>query len=94
MELNTIIATVGWTIMFSIAIFIKKATKENAEKFNAEKFLTTIGFSTVIGTVLALSGMSATEGNYNLIATQYAVVALIVQNVVHAAFRKYKKRGA
>lgn len=89
-EINTVIATIGWTIMFSLAIFFKKTTKENPEAFNVEKFFTTILFSAIIGTILAVSGMSATEGNYNLIATQYAVVALIVQNIVHTVYRKYK----
>ena len=85
-----VIATIVWAVTFSVTVYVKKLTrKDNPERFDIRKFVSTVMYAAFVGMILSITGQEITEENFSTLSAQYAIVAILIQNIVSAIERKF-----
>lgn len=87
-SITVILITVGWAVLFSTTAFLKKNRNLLPESFNPAKFISTIIYAAVVGTILAFRGLTLTPANYEAVAATNAIAAIIIQNAVNTVYRQ------
>ena len=91
MEISSILLSVFAAVVYSLSMYVKKAMKEEPQKFDVAKFLTTVIWGAIIGVVLTNSGVEITEQSVEAQFVAYAGLIAITENIVKFVLRAIKR---
>lgn len=92
-ELLILGSPIGAAIMFSLAGFASKYTKQEAEEFDLMKVVSTMIVGAIVGVVMLMLGVEPTESNFELYIAEtgfFVVILYYLLNTLKHKIEEYK----
>ena len=90
MDWGSLAVAIFSAIVYSLTMYVKKhLNSENPQSFDAAKFIATIVWGAIVGTVLQMSGVPITEQSVEEQFAAYTGLIALTENIVKAVIRAF-----